>query len=66
MNYYKNILEVLDKNQYSTDQNIIKTYSTDWRGEYIGDTDLVIFPDSIKKVSEVLKICQKENISIVR
>ena len=65
MNYYKNILEVLDKNQYSTNQNVIKTYSTDWRGEYIGDTDLVIFPDSIKKVSEVLKICQKENIPIV-
>lgn len=65
MNNYNSILKVLGKNQYSTDQTIIKNYATDWRGEYVGDTDLVIFPDSLQKISEIIKICEKERILIV-
>ena len=65
MSNYNNILNLLDKNQYTIDQTIIKNYTTDWRGEFIGSSKLVIFPDSLKKISQIMKICQKENISIV-
>ena len=65
MNNYKSILRILGKNQFSTDQNIIRNYATDWRGEYVGDSNLVVFPDSLQKISEIIKICQRESLSIV-
>ena len=50
---------------YSTEPYILDKHCVDWRGEYIGDSDLIIFPKNTKQISSILEFCNKENIQIV-
>ena len=36
--FYKDLLKMLKKNEYSTDQNIIENHCIDWRGKYKGQS----------------------------
>ncbi len=55
----------LNPNEYSTDLDILKKHCIDWRGEFKGDSDLILFPKSIKQISNILKFCHKNNIAVV-
>ena len=37
----------------------------DWREEFLGTSNLIIFPKSVHKLSRILKICNIKNIKIV-
>ena len=54
------LIKILDTAEFSTDPEKIKKYNVDWRGVYIGKSNLVIFPTSVKKLSKVLSFCQKK------
>ncbi len=61
----KEIVYGLRPNEYSTDKKLIKNYCIDWRGDFEGTSDLILFPNSVKKVSRIVKICNKNSIPIV-
>ena len=53
----------LVKNQILVSEN--DQYLTDWRGVFKGKTNFVIFPESTKEVSSVVKLAFKNGIPIV-
>ncbi|MBH68169.1 MAG: hydroxyacid dehydrogenase [Rhodospirillaceae bacterium] len=59
------IKRILGKHHYSEDKDAMQTYLTDWRGHYIGQAQLVVFPNNVEKISKIVKICAREKISIV-
>ena len=62
---FSKLVKDLDSNEFSFDQKILKQYCTDWRGEFSGDSDLILFPSSVKKISNILKFCNKKKIPVV-
>ena len=58
------LIKILDTAEFSTDPEKIKKYNVDWRGVYIGKSNLVIFPTSVKKLSKVLSFCQKKILEL--
>ncbi len=61
----KEIINELLTNEYSTDQDLIKNHCIDWRGDFEGTSDLILFPSSTKKISRIVKICNKNKIPII-
>ena len=59
------LIKKLHPSEYSTDSEVLKKHCADWRGEYHGKSKLIIFPRSVKKISEILSFCQKKTISVV-
>ena len=59
------LISTLNPMDYSTEPYILDKHCVDWRGEYIGDSDLIIFPKNTKQISSILEFCNKENIQIV-
>ncbi len=55
----------LDSSEYSFDQDTIKNHCVDWRGDFIGSSEMIIFPKSIETISKVIKICEKKKIPII-
>lgn len=60
-----NLLKMLEPNEFSSDKNIIENHCSDWRGIYKGKSNLIIFPKTVKKISDILKFCQKNKIPLV-
>ena len=58
------VVKHLDKKEYSFDQNIIKPHCIDWRKKYKGHAGLIVFPKTVDKLSNIVKECSKQNISI--
>ena len=61
----KEIINELLPNEYSTEQSVIKNYCIDWRGDFEGTSDIILFPSSVAKISRIVKICNKKKIPIV-
>ncbi len=61
----KKLISKLNSNEYSTDLEVLKKHCIDWRGEFSGDSDLIIFPRSVRQISKILKFCYKNDIAIV-
>ncbi len=59
------LLKILEPNEFSLDENIIKNHCLDWRGIYKGKSNLIVFPKTVKKISNILKFCQKNNLPVV-
>ena len=49
-----------EKNEYSTDKNIIENHCIDWRGKYKGSSDIIFFPKSVSSIIKIVKFCFKE------
>ena len=45
----KKIIKVLNKNEYSTEKEVIKPYCVDWRGDYKGTSSLIVHPSTVEK-----------------
>ena len=58
--FYKDLLKMLKKNEYSTDQNIIENHCIDWRGKYKGSSDIIFFPKSVSSIIKIVKFCFKK------
>ena len=61
----KNIFRFLDNSEYSIDQDIINNHCTDWRGDFIGTSDIILFPKSTGSISKIIKVCEKNHIPII-
>ena len=61
----KPLLKTLNKNEFCTEQNIIKNHCIDWRGKFKGTADLIFFPKNVKSVIKIIKFCSKNEISVV-
>ena len=61
----KNIFQFLENSEYSLDQDIINNHCTDWRGDFIGTSDIILFPKSTSSVSKIIKACEKNRIPII-
>ena len=59
------LINKLHPSEYSTESKVLKKHCIDWRGEYEGKSQLIIFPRSVKKISEILNFCQKKAIAVV-
>ena len=49
----KEITNILESSEYSLEENIIQKHTIDWRKEYKGHSDIILFPKS----SERFKSC---------
>ena len=58
-------LKKFNKNEYSTEQEIIQKFCIDWRGKYKGSSELIFFPSSVSKIVEIVKFCNKNRVPIV-
>ena len=61
----KNIFQFLENSEYSLDQDIINNHCTDWRGDFIGTSDIILFPKSTSAISKIIKACEKNHIPII-
>jgi glycolate oxidase subunit GlcD len=48
-----------------TSSDDLKTYGTDWTKEFEPDPSVVLLPQNKEQVSDILKFCQKRDISVV-
>ena len=58
-----NLIKLINKlhpSEYSTESKVLKKHCIDWRGEYEGKSQLIIFPRSVKKISEILNFVKKK------
>ena len=62
---YTSIISFLDKSEYSFDQQIIDNYCIDWRKDFVGTSEIILFPKSVQKISKIVSICSKKKIPIV-
>ncbi len=56
---------ILERSEFSIDPEKLKIHNIDWRGQYIGNSNLLIFPKSVEKLSKILKFCQQKEITVV-
>ncbi len=64
-NDLQNIFNFLDNSEVTFDQEIIKNHCEDWRGDFVGTSDMLVFPKSVNTISKIIKVCEKESIPIV-
>jgi len=62
---FNGLVRNLRSNEFSSDREILKKHCKDWRGEYTGDSDLILFPESVQKLSGILSFCFKKKIPVV-
>lgn len=59
------LIDGLKKSEYSIDECKIKNHSSDWRKNFNGKADLIIFPKSIRSLKKIIKRCNEKKISII-
>ena len=64
-NKYENIVKFLTRSEYSFSKEKIIKHCIDWREEFKGSSELILFPKTVKKISDIIKVCNEEKISIV-
>ena len=52
----KEIFRFLDNSEFSIDQDIIGNHCIDWRGDFIGTSNIILFPKSISSISKIIKV----------
>jgi FAD/FMN-containing dehydrogenase len=57
--------QILGENNVITDADDLLYYSTDWMKKYIGDSAVVLRPETTEQVSEILAYCNKNLLPIV-
>ena len=61
----KKLISSLQTSDYSIESDMINKHCTDWRGEYKGTAELIIFPRTVKQISKIITFCQNEEIPVV-
>ena len=61
----KKLKGLVSKDAWLTNREDIHGYITEWRDSLIGNPMIVLFPDSTKEVSLIMKFCAKNNIQVV-
>ena len=61
---FSDITKHLNNNEFSFEQEIIDHHCIDWRKKYKGHADLIVFPKTIQKLSNIVKECSKQKIPI--
>ena len=56
---------IVGKHNCITNPETVATYLEDWRGNHMGSTPIVLLPNSTKAISEIIKICFKNNIAVI-
>ena len=59
------IKEILGNNNYIDNHSDMSSYIEAWRGSFIGKSPLICFPNTTNKVSDIIKICNNNNIPII-
>ena len=65
MNDLQHFTSVLDDNDILHQQNDMAPHLTDWRGQFDGSAQGVLFPRSTEQVAQVMAIADEQNITIV-
>ena len=60
---YKSLISILEDNEYSIDKQIVSKYCIDWRKDYEGTSEIILFPKSVEKISKIVSICSKKKNS---
>ena len=55
----------LDSSEYSFEKEVIDQHCIDWRGDFIGNSNMIIFPKSVDVISKIIIACEKNHIPIV-
>ena len=59
------IKQILGEKGFIEHKDEMTPFLTEWRGFYTGDAQLVAFPENVKMVSDITKVCAEAGISIV-
>ncbi len=51
--------------QAVADPEIVASYTTDWTGRFVGDSPLVVRPESTEQVAGVVSVCRELGLSLV-
>jgi len=62
---FDKITNQLSRKEYTFDKKVIHQYCIDWRKKYFGDSELILFPKTVKSLSDIVKECASQKISIV-
>ena len=62
---FNKITNQLTIKEYTFDKKIIHQHCEDWRKKYFGDSELILFPKTVKSLSNIVKECASQKISIV-
>ena len=62
---FNKITNQLTIKEYTFDKKIIHQHCEDWRKKYFGDSELILFPKTVKSLSNIVKECANQKISIV-
>lgn len=61
----EHLKKILEKDQISTQADILKKYGSDWLGLYEPSPSVVLFPQSKKNVEDIVKWAIQFNVSLV-
>ena len=61
----KEITNILESSEYSLEENIIQKHTIDWRKEYKGHSDIILFPKSVKSICNILILCNRNKYPLV-
>jgi len=61
----KQLKSVVGQSNYIDDPKKMDAYLSDWRNHFRGSSPLILKPISTKMVSDILSICNKNNVSVV-
>ena len=61
----KALKSVVNEGAWITDLSEMQPYITEWRDTYVGVPLVVLFPDSVNQVSEIVKLCAFHKMPII-
>lgn len=56
--------QILGEGFYSQDKDIIAPHLVEWRDKYHGDTPILLLPDTVEKIQEIVKLANRSGFSI--
>lgn len=65
LNFFRSILSPNEVVFASKDNNQLQQFNQDWMHKYLGQSKLLLQPDSVNKVSQILKYCNDAMIPVV-
>lgn len=54
--------EILGETGVLTDSDCLDSYNSDWLGQYVGKSKIVLRPNTTQQISKVLEYCNDNNL----
>ena len=65
MTIVEQLKELVGPSGWVTDAHALEPHLTEWRDTWRGNTSIMVMPDSVEQVSEIVHACQRSGTPIV-